>query len=385
MLPGGQSVLFTIVDHGHASIAALRLDEPGTVRQLVEDGSRARYLPTGHLIYRSKESLFAVGFDPKTLAVNGVSYPVVRDADNYDVSRTGTLVYVSPATGRLGWVDRRGVRTPIPVALGARASFVALSPTGDRALVSLAQEGASKLNVVSLGPDAALTPLTPGGADYFGEFTRDGTLVLFTSGGSDSRYNIYSTRADAGGPAVRQTNSPDWHKATSIAPSGDVFLYNDLGGGSADVWQQQMNHSDTARPVLKTPDDELEAVFSRDGSWIAYQSNASGRFEVYVKGYPDGPRTVVSTDGGQFPRWNPRGEELFYQMGDEVLAVRIVNGVRVGPAARLFELSNANVNNRCWDVAPDGERFLVAENSIPPRINVITNWFEELKAKVPVR
>ena len=143
-----------------------------------------------------------------------------------------------------------------------------------------------------------------------------------------------------------------------------------------------MDDSSSAQAVVATPGkEESEAAFSPDGRWIAYESDEAGRPDVYVKGYPDGPRTVVSPDGGGRPIWNPKtGGEIFYQKGTSDFAVTIVNGRRVGPAKQIFE--RAPSYDRNWDVSPDGQHFLVADDVGPRRINVVTNWLEELKAKV---
>ncbi len=121
---------------------------------------------------------------------------------------------------------------------------------------------------------------------------------------------------------------------TSVGgPSGDVFLFNNLGADRKDIWQQQLGKPDTARPLVHTAAHEINAVFSPDGRWVAFESNAADRrSEIYVRGYPDGPMSLVSANGGSQPQWNPRGGgELFYQDATSVVAVRIVNGARIGP------------------------------------------------------
>ncbi len=392
MLPDGHAVLFTIMDRGRTSIAAFSLRE-GKLTTLVGEGSKARYLPvTGHLIYQSEGHMFGVPFDPQKLALLGEPNPAALDlsdtrptAGAFDISLTGSLVYVPATTASLVWKDRNEVATPLPLKLEGRSGILDLSPDGHHAVFTLARGSAVQLYTANLDGDIALTRLTTGDADTFGVFTPDGKEILFTSAAMDGRYNIFSTRADGSGLPIRQTNSPNWQKATSVGPGspGDVFLFNEMVSGSIDIRQQRLGSPETARSIIETPADELEGAFSPDGHWIAYESNASGHYEVYVKGYPDGPRRVVSINGGRRPVWNPRGGELFYQISTAVFAVQIVNGVRVGVPRRLFERSDALERN--WDVAPDGERFLVAQNTRPPQINVITNWIEELKRLCPTK
>ncbi len=137
------------------------------------------------------------------------------------------------------------------------------------------------------------------------------------------------------------------------------------------------------KPVVKSRFWERDGVFSPDGRWIAYQSNESGRAEVYVQAYPSGRKTKVSIDGGVGPAWNRMGGELFYQGPSGVMAARIVEGEPSGLPVRLF----AHVSDyRDWDVANDGQRFLVVERAEAgqaiPHFDVVLNFFEELKAKV---
>lgn len=258
--------------------------------------------------------------------------------------------------------------------------YVTLSPDGRRAVVGVGNGGNQQLWLADdLQGEPVLTRLTPGNTDWFGVFTRDGRRLLFTSAGSDDRFNIYSIRMDKTGAPVRQTNSPNIQRASSVGP-GDVFLFQDVSD-NADVWQQKLDQPGSARVVLNSSARELEAGFSPDGQWIVYESDISGRPEIYVQRYPEGPPRVVSPDGGQRPIWSPSGREVFYQKSRSVFAVRIVDGARYGPATRLFERPEGRDRN--WDVAPDEMRFLVADNIRSAHINVVTNWFEELKAKVP--
>ena len=148
------------------------------------------------------------------------------------------------------------------------------------------------------------------------------------------------------------------------------------------MWQQELDRSATARRLIDSPGGNANATFSPDGQWIAYDSNLGGRQEVYVMRYPDGPARVVSVDGGGYPVWSPAGSEVFYQKSTSVFAVRVANGARVGPAMHLFD--RPDVRDRNWDAAaPDSARFLVAEAIRPSHVNIVTNWFEELQAKVP--
>jgi len=146
--------------------------------------------------------------------------------------------------------------------------------------------------------------------------------------------------------------------------------------------------------LVQTRFDEMHARFSPNGRWLAYSSNESGRYEVYVQAYPvAGARSQISTDGGWEPVWNRNGRELFYRSedGQRMMAVSIATTPRFSPGTPMkffegqFMPQNSAMAN--YDVSPDGQRFLmVAErNETPRQINVALNWIEELKGKVPAK
>jgi serine/threonine-protein kinase len=397
LLPGGAALIFTIRRGGHTSIAALSL-RTGEVRPLIDSGSHGYCLPTGHLIYLAEGHLRAIRFDPQRLEVRGTSYPVIEQVGAYDISLTGTLVYVpaSTALSRLVWKDRKGRTTPLNFRLRSYF-FPALSPDGRRlavtvgeAAVSRAGEGAARNIWIGTVEGEPLTRLTFGDDDVFSVFTRDGKRLLFTSG-RNGRYNIFWTPTDRSGEPQRLTDSPQAQRATSLSPAGNVLLFNTIaaGFGNQEIAQTEIGRPDSTRPLVKTPFRELEGAFSPDGRWVAYQSDESGRFEVYVQAYPGpGTRIQVSTEGGLAPVWNPRGGELFYEAPAGVISVRIVNGRPVAPPAKLFAFtSGAAILTRAWDVSPDGQRFLAVEpaeaGAASSQLNIVSNWFEELKARVP--
>lgn len=262
---------------------------------------------------------------------------------------------------------------------------------------ALSSDGARVADTISDGPTRSvwigrvdgrtMMRLTPGNDDCFSLFTRDDRWVTFTSN-VDDRYNIWRIPSDGSGPPQRLTESSHAQRPTSWSPGDKVLLLNDVVDAGTDAGSVDIHRFEDGResPVVSTAFWEREGAFSPDGRWVAYESNESGRMEVYVKGYPAGPRTKVSLDGGVGPVWNPRGGELFYQGADAVIAVGIVDGRPVGAPVRLFEHI---AEFRDWDVTPDGQRFLVVEggdaSASPPQINVVVNWLGELEARVPVR
>ncbi len=393
LLPGGDYALFTIWQEGRASIAAVSI-RTGRVQPLIDDGSRAHYLPSGHLAYISEGHLFAIAFDPDRLEKRGESRVLIDDIAGgeylcgYDVSQTGTLAYLSssPFTGRLVWKDRNG--NTVPLRYNSRIySTPALSPDGRVLAVTVRQDLQRNIWIGSVDGEP-LNRLTPGSDDWFSLFSRDGRRLLFTSG-QNGKYNIFSTAVDGSAKPERLTDGSHAQRATSFSPQGDVLLYNEMDPKTRlDILQVNLDRPQAARPLVNTPFQEGQAVFSPDGLYFAYASNELGHYEVYVQAYPGpGLKKRVSINGGHAPAWNPKGGELFYQATAGVMAVKVVDGVPIGQPIQLFKHPHWTGVERNWDVSPDGRRFLVIETAedrkSPSQINLISNWFEELTRLVP--
>jgi len=152
------------------------------------------------------------------------------------------------------------------------------------------------------------------------------------------------------------------------------------------------------KPLLTGKYIEANPQFSPDGKWMAYFSQESGQREVYVRPYPDvnkGGRWQISRGGGQEPKWSPDGGELFYWSGDAIMAVKIEQGptFRPGPSKELFRGRYFTEIGFMYDISPDGKRFLMikeagsiaSEAKNTDQINIVLNWFEELKHRVPVK
>jgi dipeptidyl aminopeptidase/acylaminoacyl peptidase len=179
---------------------------------------------------------------------------------------------------------------------------------------------------------------------------------------------------------------------SSWSPDGQALAFLQVNGPATgfDIWVlRTADHK--AQPFLQTTFTETAPVFSPDGHWLAYMSNESGRYEIYVQPYPGpGGKYQISTDGGTEPVWNPKGGELFYRQGDKMMAVGVTTqpNFSAGKPRMLFEgpylLSPQTFPN--YDVSPDGQRFLMlkatGQAQASTQINVVLNWTEELKRLV---
>jgi len=399
LMPGGGAVLFAGGAAGlsfvnTATIGAAALDGAGAEKDLIAGGSAPRLTATGDLIYVQNGTLMAVPFNSRRLELAGSPAPVlegvkesVLGAAQYSLSASGTLVYIPGDlrgnSARMVWVDRAGKEESI--AAPARAySFPRVSPDGRRIAVTVS-ENETQVWLYDIARDALSRATFGGTVNANPVWSPDGRRMAFYSNRAGP-HNLFLQRADGVGDAERLTTSTHTGVAGSWSPDGQTIAY--IGGG--DIWV--VSPCDRkARSFLKTPANETAPKFSPDGHWLAYVSDESGRFEVYVQPYPGpGGKWQISTDGGTEPVWNPSGGELFYRADERMMAVPVTRrpGFSAGKPAVLFEgtwlPTPATLPN--YDVSPDGKRFLMLkpadEEQGDRQIVVVQNWFEELKRRM---
>src|SRR6266403_1755963 len=403
-LPGGKAVLFAAAeasfDWTNAQVA-VQADGTGERRNLIQGATYPRYSPSGHLLYAQGGGLMAVPFDPQRLEVMGAAVPVVEGvllsrntgAAQYSFSGNGSLVYVTGGVQedrrRLVWVNRNGAEQP--VAAPARAfMFVRLSPDARRVAASIAEQDV-QVWLHDLSRETLTRFTFEGNRNLNSVWTPDGKGIAYLSN-KDGAGNIYWQRADGSGGLERLTSSEYTQVPMSWSPDGQLlaFMENNPTTGY-DIWVLRLSDR-KAQPFLR-PFNESVPRFSPDGRWLTYVSNESGRYEIYVQPYPGpGGKWQISTEGGTEPTWNPNGSELFYRSGNKMMAVETTTrpSFTASKPRVLFEgryePSPATTPN--YDVSPDGQRFLMLkpnqqEASAPTQINVVLNWFEELKRRVP--
>jgi len=398
-LPGGKAAIFTI--HGltgnydNARIGVLLL-ETGETRTLLEGGTDARYVPTGHLVYLRSGSLFAAPFDPERLAVTGPPVPVLDGLSSsgspagfalYDFSPAGSLVYLpldpKEAEAELVWVDRKGVATPFTDVRRAYGNL-RLSPDGQRLAVSAGYPN-SDIWIVDLAR-GSWDRLISGGINWDPVWSSDGARIAFASNRSGT-INIFWIPVDRSSPAEQLTQAATWPMPLVSSPDGRTLIIGESPQAtSTDISVLSLTGDRELRPLLRTPANEEAARLSPDGGWIAYQSDESGRFEVYVMAYPGpGGRSQVSIDGGSAPVWSHDGRELFYRGSGNLMAVGVETRpkFRAGLPKPLFKLTNLGD----YDVAPDGQRFVMVrsrgEEAAPRSLAVVLGWFDDLRRRVP--
>jgi serine/threonine protein kinase/Tol biopolymer transport system component len=412
-LPGGKAVLFaagsTAINFTNARVAVQSVGT-GERRYLVQVGTNPRYAPSGHLVYAQGGSLMAVPFDPQRFAVTGTAVPVVEGvlqspvsgAAQYSFSPTGSLVYVPGGVqsnqSKLVWVSRNGAEQPLAAPERAYRG-PRVSPDGRRVAVTI-QEQESQVWLYDLARET-LTRLTFGGnVNNNPSWTPDGKRIAFESS-KEGPLNVFWQLADGSGGLERLTTSEYNQVPHSWSPDGQLLAFIEINPTTGyDIWMLRIGDPSAgsgqvrkAQPFLRTRFDEAVPRFSPDGRWLAYLSNESGRSEIYVQPYPGpGGKWQISTEGGKEPVWNPNGRELFYRTGDKMMAVEITTqpSFSVGKPRMLFEgrYRPTPVTSPNYDVSRDGQRFLMLkpveqEQAAPTQINVVLNWFEELKRRVP--
>ena len=188
--------------------------------------------------------------------------------------------------------------------------------------------------------------------------------------------------ADGSRPAEILLKRPYDQFPNTVAPDGTLVFSEAHPTTGEDLWTLSPNGK--ALPLRVTPFNEDSAAFSPDGRWLAYASDETGRYEIYVQAYPGGgKRVAVSTGGGVGVHWSRDGKELFYWTGDAVVSAALRPDGTFAPARRLFDRSGFfQVWGDTFDASRDGRRFLMIrrdEGSVPRQLNVILNWSEELK------
>ncbi len=428
MLPGGQAALFTITANSgtNSQVAALDLTT-GLRKTLVPGGGQAEYVASstgsgpGYLIYEATGTLNAVRFDPVRLLVLSDPVRVVEHvwtkgsgAAEFSVSH-GALVYLpGQANGAeavprsLVWVNREGREEPISAP--PRAYVMArLSPDGTRIALEI-RDQENDIWTWDLAHETLTRITTDPAEDGFPVWTPDGRHILFASARNGVQ-NVYRQSADGSGTAERLTISPSVQRPLSISPAGTQIVVRE-GSGNIGRLDLLLLHLDASgrgatkppriEPLVQTLFFEDNGVISPDGRWLAYESNESSQFQIYVQPFPlvNGGRWQVSSRGGRWPLWAPNGRELVYVDREGLLATVPVQTSATptfsfGNPTKLLNTPYLEAGGRTYDVSPDGQRFLMIKNvraanqpATPPpaaTMIVVLNWLEEVQARLPAK
>jgi eukaryotic-like serine/threonine-protein kinase len=396
ILPGNETVLFcSYAGRPQVSLLSLKTGK----RQDLTEGDGALYSPTGHLLFTRGSSLFAAPFDLARLELTGPAIGLIDGVKSlspfrtplFGLSSTGVLAYVpgSQPVHHLVWVDRQGKTEPLEVEArdyeeprispdGKRVAFTGRSDNPDIWILDLTRGSTARLTFED-------------GEDETPAWAPDGRHVTFSADRLGKRRMVYSKSFDGSDQEAALFESDTHAHVNSWSPDGQTLLYTEFDPTfSGDLWLYSAG-SRQKRVWMRTPYNERGGRFSPDGRWIAYTSNESGRDEVYVQPFPGpGGKWQISVAGGAEPVWAHGGGEIFYRVGDRMMAVRVTRdqGFSAESPRELFH--GAYVPTRrgeaSYDVSLDDRRFLMVqrdEQSAATRIDVIVNFAAELNRRVP--
>ena len=389
-LPGKRGVLFSVQRGGSSQVA---VGTPGSrdYRVLFE-GFGASYISSGYIVYGRDgvDGIFGVPFDLDALEVVGPEVQIedgvslVMNHPQFRVTND-VLVYASgsPSVSSVVWVDRQGGFETVHAA-DARYHTLHLSPDGGR---FVADEAASANHSIWVHDfeRGTRTLLVNGSQLHVPRFSPDGERIVYSAAPGD----VYLKSADGAGEARKLLEKEHTQWALSWSPNGDLLALTETNPDTGtDVWILPIDGE--PYPFVNSAANESSAAFSRNGKWLAYQSDESGRAEIYVQPFPGpGKRVLISTSGGKEPVWSRDGRELFYRQDTALMAVAVetYNGFEASRPTLLFDgpLQADTAGHASYDVSPDGQKFLMIRNESVGRVElrVVLNLAEELKARVP--
>jgi len=388
------------------------LVETGERKVIHRGGYYPRYVPTGHILYVHEETLFALPFDAKKLEVTGSQFPVLEGLETnagqgsaqFAVSDTGLLVYLEGGNELepfpIVWADRKG-NTEVLWSEPGIYGTPRLSPDGSRLAVSVFREPNWDVWVYDLERDVA-TRITFGETyDADPVWSPDGRWIAY-EGEVDGVDGVFRKRTDGTGDAevILEPGAYTFPAPQSWSPDGRHLAVQTAGeGGQTDILIVPLGEDGSPGEVevfARTPFTESGPSFSPDGRWVAYNSNETGRHEIFVASFPPGGgKWQVSDGGGTQALWSRDGRELFFRTDDGIMSVKVAtegNSFRASRPEIVFDgnflggirgVVLPGFNFPDYDVAADGTRFVMfqgtTEGALATEAKVVLGWFDELQ------
>jgi Tol biopolymer transport system component len=379
------------------------------VTSLIRPSERVRLLTTeinavyasGRLLWWSAGTLFAQDLDLSALRLSGEPQAIAEGVTlhspapkmNAAVSENGLLLYDASGSKRqLSWTDASGKSFASPVDLPAIGNF-RIAPDSRRLAVmtgSVSTGGA----IWILDQDGRQVRVISSRELYLSPtWSPDGLTIVFSKVSATGGQGIFRIAANGSGAAMRLGESRGFQPVTDWSRDGRSILYYEVAAGTQrDLWTLPVTAEGQARgepqSYLRTPANESWGRFSPEPNprWVAYQSDATGRFEVYIQSFPvPGGQVRISTAGGSYPQWSPDGRELYYLSDNKLVAATLNvsdDSIKVVSRRELFPVSNrdSGAGSPSFDLAPDGRGFVIrAEVQSTEALTVVTNWTSLLK------
>jgi Tol biopolymer transport system component len=427
VLPNGEVVLFTLAtgsteDRWDTARIVAQSIRSGEQRVALSGGGDARYLPTGHLVYAVRGIVFAVRFDLAQLAVVGGATPVVEGVRRapaaaaqpataqFSVSTTGSLIYrpgpsqttASPRV--LAEVDRgSGHVVPLKLPPGSYLAPRYAPRNGTRVAFQLDEGKQQTIGIYELSGVTTMRRLTLSGANRFPIWSADGQRITYQSD-REGDLGIFWQRADGTG-AVERLTKPEpgtGHVPDAWSPDGQTLLFEAVKEGRFSLWTRYATGRVESFGTVQSS-IAIDAAFSPDGHWVAYAKAPAGQeaesARVYVEPFPRTGTIYPASNGiAVSPLWAPGSKALFYEVAPDSFSVVTFStqpSVEFGnptPVAKSGLLRLGFTRPRPWDLSPDGAHILgFLEGTAPqqaasaPTIQVVLNWFQELKRLVPAK
>ncbi|MGE0101224.1 MAG: protein kinase [Blastocatellales bacterium] len=403
-LPDGQHFLYfnSSVDPDIRGIYVASLD--GTLQErLLGDSSNAAFAPSGrssngNLIFVREGILMAQSFDAAQRRLAGEPFTVadrIGEASvgtlgvtqwNFSVSDNCLLVFdaiPSRQSNKLVWVDRNGTRSILSDTLN-QAFTPKLSPDDKRIALTVGGINTDVWLIDANGANAKRFTFESF-VEQIPLWSPDGSRVIW-SANPNGRFDLYQKSANGAGQAELLYQSKYFKFLSDWSRDRRFIFFREISPKTKfDIWYLDLSdgmNKPKPFPYLETPANEIGSVLSPNGRWLAYASDESGKFEIYVQTFPQlGGKQQISTAGGYAPRWGGDGKELFYHAPDgKLIAVPVLEGATLekGAPASLFEFrTGGNVANTYYDVTRDGQRFLVStivESQVATPLTLVMNW-----------
>ncbi len=407
LLPDGKAVLFVaqklLQNYDDADVELFDFTT-GKRTVVLQGGTYPSCVPNGHLTFVRGGTLFAAPFDPKRHKVTGMAVPLIEGVRfggrmasgdggaQYSVSRNGTLAYVPGVLGNEKYTIARGDRSGKLVSLPAQPQAYfspRLSPDGSRLAVVVDED----IWVYEIARDSFSRLTFDKANSVEPAWSPDGRSIAYVSSREGNQANLYLQSADGSAEPHRLTQDDRIKILGAISPDAKVLAYAalmDYGKMNWDLFTLRLDGKSKPEPFLEGPAIEAHPDFSPDGRWIAYHSNESGKFEVYVRPFPGpGGKWQISTEGGGWPRWVDGGREIVYCEGDKLYSAAIETGENSLRAARPQEIFHGPIaalgRFSAFDVSRDGKSFVLlqpqpgAKPEAVTHVNLVFDWSAEVE------